>query len=277
MWRVGRAAVAALCLAGMAWLEGAHAQSLPTAADAARVAGSGERGTAVAPAVRPTALEIVERMLEKNQERTAALDRYESQRTYRVEYSGTGGQHKAEMQVRAEYVSPGQKHFTVISESGSKFICDKVLRKLVEGEQEAATQSNRMQTSLNPENYSVELLGAETIATAAGPVPSWILAVAPKADNKFTYRGRVWISQDDFAVVRIQGQPAKNPSWWISQASFESDYLRRGEVWLPAKNVSSSHVRIGGEAKLTIDYGSYPVVVTRAEMAAKEHGAALDR
>jgi hypothetical protein len=101
------------------------------------------------------------------------------------------------------------------------------------------------------------------VATAVGPVRTWVLRVTPKVDNKFTYRGRVWVSQDDFAVVRIQGEPAKNPSFWINHASFESVYTRRGDVWLPAKNVSSSHVRIGGEATMTIEYGTYPVVAAR--------------
>ena len=213
--------------------------------------------------IRPTATEIVSRMLAMNQERVAALDRYESDRTYRLEYRGPGGEHHAELQVHAEYTGPDHKRLTVVSESGSKFLCDKVLRRLVAGEQEAAAQSNRKQTTLGPENYRAELAGEEMVETEGGPVRTWVLRVTPKVDNKFTYRGRVWVSQDDFAVVRIQGEPAKNPSWWINHASFESVYARRGNVWLPAKNVSSSHVRIGGEATMTIEYGTYPVVAAR--------------
>jgi hypothetical protein len=211
-------------------------------------------------------------MLEKNRERLAALDHYESERTYRVEYTGTGGEHHAELRVRAEYTGPNQKRFTVVGESGSKFICDKVLRKLVEGEQEATDKSNRMQTTLSAANYDAELVGEETLAGEPGGagVRTWVLQVTPKVDNKFTYRGRVWISQDDYAVVRIAGEPAKSPSWWINRASFDSRYIRRGEVWLPASNSSSSHVRIGGEATLTIDYGSYPVVAARPLSASAE-------
>jgi hypothetical protein len=211
-----------------------------------------------------SATEIVTRMLEMNEERLAALEHYESERTYRLEYTGTGGAHVAELRVRAEYLGPSQRSLTVISESGSKFLCDKVLRKLVESEQEAAAQSNRMQTTLGPQNYDAELLGEELVSTPAGPLRAWVLRVTPKVDNKFTYRGRVWVSQDDYAVVRIEGEPGRNPSWWIDRASFESSYARHGDVWLPARNVSSSSVRIGGQATLTIDYGTYPVVSARA-------------
>ena len=258
--------------AGALWVGGAQAQSLNGTSNVA-VGSSGVRtGSDV---VRPTAAEIVARLLEKNKERSAALDHYETERTYRVQYAGTGGEHRAEIEVRAEYMRPGQKRFTVVAESGSKFLCEKVLRRLVESEQEATAQSNRMQTTLGPENYDSELVGEETLETAGGPVRTWVLQVTPKVDNKFTYRGTVWVSEDDDAVVRIKGEPAKSPSWWINRAGFESTYLRRGGVWLPAKNVSSSHVRIGGEATMTIEYGSYPVVAARAlkpgdEVAARQ-------
>ena len=70
--------------------------------------------------------------------------------------------------------APDQKRFTVVSESGSKFICEKVLRRLLEGEQEAMQKMNRMQTTLSPENYNVELVGEELIDGAR----AWVLKVS---------------------------------------------------------------------------------------------------
>jgi hypothetical protein len=208
----------------------------------------------------PTADEIVARMVVKNAERQAALEHYVSERTYRVEYKGTGGEHFGEIVVHAEYSAPDQKRFTVVSESGSKLLCEKVLRRLVAGEQEATQAANRMQTMLSAENYNVELVGTERL----DGMRAWVLKVSPKVDNKFMYRGKVWVSEDDYAVMRVHGEPAKNPSWWINRASFDSRYVRRGEFWLPGKNVSTSHVRIGGEATLTIDYGVYQTLAGAA-------------
>jgi hypothetical protein len=173
----------------------------------------------------PTADEIVARMVVKNAERQAALEHYVSERTYRVEYKGTGGEHFGEMRVHAEYSAPGQKRFTVVSESGSKLICEKVLRRLVEGEQEATEESNLRQTMLSAGNYNVELVGTEQI----DGIRAWVLKVSPKVSTKFTYRGKVWVSEDDFAVMRVHGEPAKNPSWWINRTSFDSRFVRRGE------------------------------------------------
>jgi hypothetical protein len=196
-----------------------------------------------------------------------------------VHYAGTGGEHNAEIRVHAEYEGPDRKKLTVVSESGSKFICEKVLRKIVDGEMEASDKTNRIQMTLSPENYDAKLVGEEVINTPDGGsgVRAWVLNVTPKVDNKFTYRGKVWISEDDFAIMRIHAEPAKNPSWWINKASFDARYVRRGEMWLPGKNVSSSHVRIGGEATLTIDYGSYPVVAARALKAPTQSADGRER
>jgi outer membrane lipoprotein-sorting protein len=208
-------------------------------------------------AAEPTAEQIAIRMLAKSAERTAALERYDSERIYRVEYKGTGGEHTAEMKVRLEYRAPNQKRFVVESESGSKFICDKVLKKLVDSEQEASERSARMQTVLSPQTYNMRVVGEE----AVNGVPAWVMEVSPKVADKFTYKGKVWVSKDDYGVVKVVGEPAKSPSWFISKAGFEYQYGREaGRFWLPEKNVSTSHVRIGGEARLTIEYGAYHIV-----------------
>ena len=203
-----------------------------------------------------TVEDIAQRMQTMNAEREAALLRYQSERTYTVQYTGLGGARTAQLVVNAEYVAPNQKHFTVVSETGPRVLCEKVLRKLVETEQESAEKSTRTQTALNPENYDMRLVGVEQVDGE----PAYVLDVSPKVDNKLTYRGRVWVSKADYAIMRIVGEPAKNPSFWINHASFDSTYRRIGGVWVLRQNTSSTHVRLGGEAKLTIDYGNYDVL-----------------
>lgn len=211
-----------------------------------------------------TADEVVQQMAAKNRERQAMLAGYSSERTYSLVYEGVGGRHAAEIVVRMEYAAPNRKHFTLVSETGSKLMCQKVLWKAVESEEEATGETNRMQTALSPENYRMELVGEEEI----DGVKAWVLAVTPKVDNKFTYHGRVWVSESDYAVVRVAGEPAKNPSWVINHASFDSRYVREGEFWLPERNVSTSHVRVGGEATMTIDYGRYEHIETASTVVA---------
>jgi hypothetical protein len=216
----------------------------------------------------PTAEEIVRRMLLKNDERQAALEHYRTDRTYQLEYDGTGGKHHAEMIVRAEYQAPGRKNFTVLSESGSKLLCREVLRRLVDKEEETSEKTDWQRAMFSIDTYTVQLVGQEQL----GGVNTWVLKVEPKVYSGVAYRGKLWVSTDDFAMVRVMGEPAKSPSWMLDSAAFDSWYMRRGDVWVPAKNISTTHVRIGGEAKVTIDYGKYDVLLTRPIVAADQHG-----
>ena len=108
---------------------------------------------------------------------------------------------------------------------------------------------------LSSDNYNLKLVGDDEI----DGIKSWVLEVSPKINSRFTYKGKVWISKDDYVVVRIVGSPAKNPSWIASNATFDYRYARKGEFWLPESNVTVSHVRTGGEVTLTVDYGTYDI------------------
>lgn len=181
-------------------------------------AGSGAAQDSVS-GLKPTAGQVLSRMLESNRERLAALAHYTSVRTYTLKYTGTGGDHHAEMKVRAEYTDPHRKRFTVLSRSGSKFLCDSVLRKLVEGEREGSGGGNKMQTTLSPENYNAELDGEKTIdpGNGSGREPVWVLRVSPRMPDRFTYKGTVWMSELDYGIVQILAEPAKSPSWMMGR------------------------------------------------------------
>ncbi len=220
-----------------------------------------------------TAEEIVGRMMEKNAERQAALEHYSSDRTYELHYDGMGGKHYAEMVVHAEYTAPGRKQLTVVSESGSKVLCREVLRKLVEKEEETAAKADWQRSFFSADTYKLKLLGREQLEG----VDTWVLQVDPKVESKVAYRGKIWVSMDDFATVRVVGEPSKNPSWLLEKASFDSWYMRRGAIWVPEKNISTTHVRIGGEAKVTIDYGRYQVLASKEIKATAEQTAQMPK
>jgi hypothetical protein len=227
-------------------------------------------GAGLAPAVTVaqalTAEEIVTQLVAHDRERQTALDGYQSQRTYRMEYQGPVGERHAEMVVRMEFTAPDRKRFTVLSESGSTIFCNQVLRRLMEG----ALEENHQRAMLSPANYRLKLLGTEVVDGAN----AWVLEVEPRAESRFTYKGKVWVSMADFAVVRIVGSPARNPTWLMGGARFDYRYGRDasspGETfWLPERSVTVSHLRIGGEITLTVDYGTY-------QIAARPGGASTE-
>ena len=203
-----------------------------------------------------TVEQIVKNMEEKNRERAAALHEFQGRRIYRMQYRGFPGDRDAEMVVNVTYRSPNAKEFTVVSKRGNKFILEHVFKKLLQGEQEAASDENREHTALDTTNYDFMLVGLE----ASPEGPQYVLSVAPKSSNKFLYRGKIWVDAKDFALTRIEGEPAKNPSFWIKKSEIEHHYEKVDGFWLPAKNHTESWLRLGGRAILSIEYKDYKVI-----------------
>ena len=211
------------------------------------------QGVAQAGAGVPSADEIISRMAAHNAERSAQCHAYRNLRDYHVTYHGFPGNREADMQVEMSFVAPSTKTFHILSTSGSKFLVDRVLKKLLESEQEASIEQSR--TALTPANYKFEFEGTES----AGGRTLFVLKVRPKADSKFLYRGKIWVDSQDYAVTRIDAEPSKNPSFWIKRTEIQHAYLKVGDFWLPADNRSVSRLRLGGLATLTIRYEDYKI------------------
>jgi len=136
---------------------------------------------------------------------------------------------------------------------------------LLESEQEAASREQQNRTALTDSNYEFELAGREMLEGRA----AYLLRVSPKVDSKFLYRGKVWVDASDFAVMKIEAEPAKRPSIWISKIKIHHAYTKVGDFWLPAENRSTTDVRLGGVATLTIQYTHYLVNQGHAPCAAQ--------
>jgi hypothetical protein len=190
-----------------------------------------------------------------NIQRNQALRGYRGTRVYSLSYRGLFGSHDAGMRVEATYTAPDRKDFKVVSQSGSKLLVNRVLMKLLNSEQDAQKEQNRTELEISPKNYDFALAGTEHAADG----DFYILEVSPKGKSRFLYRGKLWVDARDFAVVRMQGEPARNPSLWVSHTQIEYRWAKIGGFWLPVHNESVTQVRMGGKATLTIDYTDYQV------------------
>jgi hypothetical protein len=216
-------------------------------AGSACAAGESAANVAALPVPAPT---IVQRMVEQNALRAQHLKYFTARRHYHIEFHGLGRTMAADMHAQVTYSAGTGKAFQVIDESGSHLLLNHVLLKLLETEQDDSRQQS---AALTPSNYNFTFQSGTTINGR----PAFIFAVAPKVKNKLLFRGRVWIDAQDYAVIRVEAQPAENPSFWIKSTEIHHSYAKFGEFWLPQTNESESKVRFGGTAVLTIDYGTY--------------------
>jgi len=197
--------------------------------------------------------QIVEAMERHDRAQAERLRRYHAVRHYSIVYRGFARTIAASMEVEVDYESTSGKSFRVISQDGSATLCQKVLKRALDSEKEAS--QDKASTALTPANYKFQFVGADRLGNRS----AYILEVEPITPTKFLYRGRIWVDAADFAVAKMEVQPAKNPSFWISRTVIHHTNGITNGFWLPEQNRSETKVRIGGAAVMTIDYGTYQV------------------
>jgi hypothetical protein len=196
-----------------------------------------------------------------NQLRKSALLDYTVLRTYQV-VDLTGKVHAEEVG-QMEFRAPDEKKFVLASERGSVVVRRMALHPLISSEIETAAGKQHHDSSITPANYSLDLLGEQQI----GPHHCFVAQAVPKRKDKYLFEGKLWIDVDDYAVVRIEGHPAKKLSFWIERADFVRQYQKIGGFWLPQRDQTLVQVRLYGKKILTIDHQNYVVNASRNQGA----------
>jgi hypothetical protein len=197
--------------------------------------------------------QIFAELLAHNDLRKTALADYSDLRTYQV--VDLKGKVHAEEMGRMEFRAPDKKTFVVASEKGSGLIRHLALNPLIASEIETAAGKEHHDSAITPENYTVALLGEQQV----GQHRCFVMQAVPKRKDKYLFEGKLWIDVEDYAVVRIEGHPAKKLSFWIERADFVRQYQKLGGFWLPQRDETFVQVRLYGKKVLTIDHQDYVV------------------
>ena len=160
---------------------------------------------------------------------------------------------RAEIQVRVLCDADGTKHFDVLSEDGWNAANKHVLRKMLESESETSQPDTRPKTRMVPANYEFHLIGTEYLQGRL----AYVIDAIPQRSDKYLFRGRIWVDAEDFAVARIEGEPAKNPSFWTRSVHFVQQYHKSGAFWFPSSTTSVTEARIFGTTDVSIRYFDY--------------------
>ena len=160
---------------------------------------------------------------------------------------------RAEMLVQVQGDQDGTKHFEVVSEEGWKAAHKHVFRKMLESEAETSIPEARAKTRLNLDNYGFHMVGTEMIANRE----AYVLEIRPNRKEKYLFRGRIWVDAEDYALVRAEGNPAKNPSFWTKSTHFVQIYQKSGPIWFPLSTQSVTEAHIFGTTDVNIEYFDY--------------------
>src|SRR6516165_10266626 len=192
--------------------------------------------------------QIFDDLLKHNEVRSAKLREYSAVRTYAV--TDTRGKVQAKETVRMDYVAPDHKAFVTIEEEGSSIVRHLVLDRLMENEVSTAIGQEHRDSSITPANYRFRVLGEEDL----GAHHCFVVEALPRRKDKYLFEGRMWIDSIAFAIVKIAGHPARNPSLWITRADFVREYEKIGDFWFPVKDEIFVDVKLYGRKTLTIEH-----------------------
>jgi hypothetical protein len=208
--------------------------------------------------------EVISRLIDRNSQRDTLGGGYTGSRRYVLENHRLNK--RAEMLVSVKCDPNGTKHFEIVSEEGWKSANKHVVSKMLESETETSQPQIRPTTSLTPENYQFQMLGNDSLDAR----PAYVIQVLPKREDKYLFKGRIWVDAEDFAVVRVEGKPAKNPSFWTHSIHFVQQYHKSGAFWFPLSTESVTDARIFGKTEVTISYFDYqPNSAAESSLSAK--------
>jgi hypothetical protein len=141
----------------------------------------------------------------------------------------------------------GQFTFEIVSESGSDYIRDKVLRPLLETEARVLAAGAPSRSALTAENYDI---GGGELAEP-GVVK---LFAKPRRKEVSLIDGAVFVTRDDADLLRVEGRMAKNPSFWTTRVNLVRHYDRIAGVRVPVRLDSTAQIRLAGESTLSMIY-----------------------
>jgi hypothetical protein len=199
----------------------------------------------------PSADEVIARMLVRDVQREAAAGGYTGNRQYVLD--NPRFEKQARMVVSVTCGPDGTKNFQVVSEQGWKSANNRVLRKMLESESESSRPAVRPKARITSDNYSFQLIKA---APLDGRL-AYVIDVIPKHKDAYSFRGRIWVDAEDYALARAEGEPAKTPSIWIRSVHFAQEYRKSGDYWFPWSTSSVSEARAFGETEVDIHYFNY--------------------
>ena len=119
-----------------------------------------------------------------------------------------------------------------------------MVRELLDRETESAKKGHGGEVSRT--NYDFVFLRQENF----GVVPEYVLRIVPKRKDKYLLRGQIWVDASTFRIRRIEGIPAKSPSFWIKDIHITLQYAELGGMWVPVSFDAIATVRLLGQFTL---------------------------
>lgn len=173
-------------------------------------------------------------------------------RAYRRMEAGIPGSSKyAWLEAWTDYRPGRGLTVTVVSESGSEYVRNRILRHVLTSEQQLIARGQPLRAALEARNYEFADGGLTD-----GGLQRVTLTAARKSDG--IVNGSLLLEPEAGYVSRIEGRLVKSPSFWIRDVDVTWKFARIAGHVLPVEMTSSGRVRLYGRSvfRMLYDYVS---------------------
>ena len=140
-------------------------------------------------------------------------------------------------------------HYDIVSERGSDYVREKVLKTLLRREQELIAEGNAGRADINGDNYEV----AEGV-DAQDPGRRTNRSSRPKRRDVLLVDGRMAINQEGTELLRVEGRLSKNPSFWTSLVDIVREFTRVDGVRVPISTETVAKLKFAGTSRMDVRY-----------------------
>lgn len=167
---------------------------------------------------------------------------YEVTRGYKV-FHGYDEHPTSEITAKITFTPPDRKTYQLVEKRGSSWGA-KIVCELLDSETESARKENH--TEVSRANYDFVFLRRQNF----GVIPEYVFAIFPKRKDKFLLRGQIWVDASSLRIRRIEGVPAKSPSFWLKNLHITLQFAELGGMWVPVAFDGIADVRFFGDYTL---------------------------
>jgi hypothetical protein len=188
--------------------------------------------------ITPTVETIVARMAKARSKNLALFRPYTVTRDYKL-FDKEKQTTKAQVIADVIFVPPDSKNYAIHQVDGSG-LGERIVRRMLANEVEIAKDYSA--TDFSSDNYDFRFIREEEVSNQR----CYVLELIPRRKERNLLRGNLWVDANTYLIRRAEGEPAKNPSWWVRNVRIVLSYSDVGGMWLQTALEGTATVRILG-------------------------------
>jgi len=202
-------------------------------------------------AERPDLATLIKQIAQTQLENRTRTKAYSVTRDYKV-FGTDANRPRTEVVAKVNFFPPNVKSYDIDQSTGG--MGEKVIRHILDHEVDATRDPRSIM--VNEQNYSFDLLGDDVL----NGQPCYLLKITPKHERKDLLKATLWVDKVSYQIVRLEGDPAKSPSFWVKDVHLVLEFAEVAGMWLQTETHAMARLRFGGEYKITSHDVDYDVV-----------------